>query len=81
MEGIGLYEGYTHMANLFLSKKENVDSNLELQERIWKILKEDQETDGGITRLTSGDFALRIFGNRAQKLQQIAGKIKKLYEN
>ena len=55
--------------------------NLELQEKIWQILDEDSEIDGGITRLTTGDLALRIFGHRAQKLQQIAEKVKKLYEN
>ena len=30
-------------------------------------------------RLTTGDLALRIFGHRAQKLQQIAEKIKEIY--
>jgi len=97
MEGIGMYEGYTHMANLFLSKicsrdgescsqesgtVKSADSaiNLELQEKIWQILDEDSEIDGGVTRLTTGDLALRIFGYRAQKLQQVAEKIKKLYE-
>lgn len=108
MEGIGLYEGYTHMANLFLSKlcnRDNVDGGketnidgmdikkqmnssgtgrtsdrtAELQEKIWKILDEDSEIDGGVTRLTTGDLALRIFGHRAQKLQQIAEKIKEIY--
>ena len=98
MEGIGMYEGYTHMANLFLSKicsrdgescsqesgsVKSADSaiNLELQEKIWQILDEDSEIDGGVTRLTAGDLALRIFGYRAQKLQQVAEKIKKIYEN
>lgn len=108
MEGIGLYEGYTHMANLFLSKlcnRDNVDGGKEtnidgmdikkqmnssgtgrtsdrtseLQEKIWQILDEDSEIDGGVTRLTTGDLALRIFGHRAQKLQQIAEKIKEIY--
>ena len=108
MEGIGLYEGYTHMANLFLSKlcnRDNVDGGTEtnidgmdikkqmnssgtgrtsdrtaeLQEKIWQILDEDSEIDGGVTRLTTGDLALRIFGHRAQKLQQIAEKIKEIY--
>lgn len=85
MEGIGMYEGYTHMANLFLSKisrgqESDASKNLELQEKIWQILDEDSEIDGGVTRLTSGDLALRIFGCRAQKLQQVAEKIKRLYE-
>ena len=108
MEGIGLYEGYTHMANLFLSKlcnRDDVDGGketnidgmdikkqmnssgtgrtsdrtAELQEKIWQILDEDSEIDGGVTRLTTGDLALRIFGHRAQKLQQIAEKIKEIY--
>ena len=104
MEGIGLYEGYTHMANLFLSKwcnRDNVDGGketnidgmdikkqmnssgtertAELQDKIWQILDEDSEIDGGVTRLTTGDLALRIFGHRAQKLQQIAEKIKEVY--
>ena len=108
MEGIGLYEGYTHIANLFLSKlcnRDNVDGGketnidgmdikkqmnssgtgrtsdrtAELQEKIWQILDEDSEIDGGVTRLTTGDLALRIFGHRAQKLQQIAEKIKEIY--
>ena len=108
MEGIGLYEGYTHMANLFLSKlcnRDNVDGGketnidgmdikkqmnssgtgrtsdrtAELQEKIWQILDEDSEIDGGVTHLTTGDLALRIFGHRAQKLQQIAEKIKEIY--
>ena len=31
--------------------------NLELQEKIWQILDEDSEIDGGVTRLTTGDLA------------------------
>ena len=85
MEGIGMYEGYTHMANLFLSKlcdrgdADGLDRTSELKEKIWQILDEDSEVDGGVTRLTTGDLALRIFGHRAQKLQQIAEKIKEIY--
>ena len=86
MEGIGMYEGYTHMANLFLSEiytgQDSTDKeiNLELQEKIWKLLDEEPDTDGGVTRLTTGDLVLRIFAHRAQTLQQLADKIKKLYE-
>ena len=75
MEGIGMYEGYTHMANLFMSKTNNAD-----EEKIWQVLDEEPEIDGGITHLATGDLVLRIFGYRAQKLQKIAGKIKKIYE-
>ena len=81
MEGIGMYEGYTHVANIFLTKLRDTAANLQLQEKIWQILDEASETEGGITRLTTGDMALRIFGQCAQKLQQTAEKIKKLYEH
>lgn len=93
MENIGMYEGYTHMANIFLSKlcarqeSENnhqskiLDANIKLQDKIWEIITEDTEVDGGITQLSTGDFVLRIFGHRAQKLQLIAEAIKKQYES
>lgn len=70
-----MYEGYTHMANLFLS-----GPCTQLQEPIWDIL-EQAEAEGGVTALTQGDLAVRIFGTRAQQLQQTAEKIRQLYEN
>lgn len=89
MEGIGMYEGYTHMANLFFTgicnKKEAFGdsasaSSEDMKEKIWEILEEDPECEGGITRLSQGDYAVRIFGNRAQKLQEITEKIRKIFE-
>lgn len=72
MEGIGMYEGYSHMANIFLSVS---TSQPEIQENITAILDAEKECEGGVTRLAYGDLAVRIFGNRAQKLQQIAERI------
>ncbi len=104
MDGIGMYEGYTHMANIFLTMADNPGLIPDLTESIWQILEESahkggrnetrsqddadtdvkgndaQVCDGGVTRLTGGDLAVRIFGFRAQTLQQIAEKIKNLYE-
>ena len=77
MEGIGMYEGYTHMANLFLSRSEHADA---LLNEIRELLASDPEIDGGATTLSCGDLAVRIFGFRAQKLQQMAEKIKSSYE-
>lgn len=74
MEGIGMYEGYTHMASLFLS-----GSCTALQQPIWDIL-EQSEGEGGVTALAQGDLAVRIFGRRAQQLQQTAESIRQLYE-
>ncbi|MBR4019737.1 MAG: urease accessory protein UreD [Firmicutes bacterium] len=85
MEGIGMYEGYSHMANIFLSGC--VDEagafdggkTLELQEKIWGILEANPDCEGGVSQLASGDLAVRVFGNRAQILQGIAEKIKKIF--
>lgn len=75
MEGMGMYEGYTHMANIFLSSLDE-----DIQEEIWNILDNEEEVDGGVTRLSQGDLAVRIFGKRAQKLQEIAEKIKETWD-
>ena len=47
--------------------------------KIWQIIIQDTEVDGGITQLSTGDFVLRILGHRAQKLQQIADAVKQQY--
>ena len=74
MEGIGMYEGYTHMANIFLT-----GGSEELQQNIWEILEQEPECDGGVTKLVQNDLAVRIFGQRAQKLQEVAEKIKESF--
>ena len=51
-----------------------------LLNEIREILDGDPEIDGGATTLSCGDLAVRIFGHRAQKLQQTAEKIKTVYE-
>ncbi len=97
MEGIGMYEGYSHMANIFLTgcyreaevvfevgrpcgggSAFDAGKTGELQEKIWGILEAEPECEGGVTRLASGDLAVRVFGNRAQKLQEVAERIKGL---
>lgn len=72
MEGIGMYEGYTHMANIFLS-----GPVMDMQEKIWEVLESEKECEGGVTQLVQGDLAVRILGHRAQKLQETAEEIKR----
>lgn len=76
MTELGMYEGYTHMASMFLS----VGPNQSWQEEIVHLLEETKECEGGITRLAQGDFAVRILGTRAQVLEETAAQILKLYE-
>ena len=74
MRGLGMYEGYTHLANLFLSRP-----GPEVPKEIQKLLDERQ-LDGGVTRLMDGDLAVRIFGMRAQPLEDAAEKIKMIWD-
>ena len=78
MEGLGMYEGYSHMANIFLTTSDREDAR-ELQEKIWRILEENPDCEGGVSQLASGDLAVRVFGNRAQVLQGIAEQIKEIF--
>ena len=73
MRGLGMYEGYTHLANIFLSA-----SFGDLREPVWDMLERETECEGGVTLLPGGDLAVRIFGNRAQILEEAAERIKGL---
>ncbi len=73
MRGLGMYEGYTHLANIFLSA-----SFGDLREPVWEMLEKETECEGGVTLLPGGDLAVRIFGNRAQLLEEAAERIKGL---
>ena len=73
VSGLGEYEGYTHLAHLFLS-----NSFGDLREPVWELLKGEKDCDGGVTMLAAGDLAVRIFGSRAQTLQKAAERIKGL---
>ena len=39
-------------------------------------LEQEPECDGGVTKLVQNDLTVRIFGQRAQKLQEVAEKMK-----
>lgn len=74
MESIGMYEGYTHMANLLLF---GVDT--QAQEKIWKLI-DANDCDGGVTALDPNNLIVRLFGVRAQQLQRISDQLKQLFE-
>ena len=70
MTGLGMYESYTHLANLFFTKRDS-----SIQDAVWELLEQDSEIEGGITKLASGDYTVRILGRRAQKLEQVSRQI------
>lgn len=68
MQGMGMYEGYTHLSSMFVSrsKEEKEDS---FNQHVCQFLKE-KKLEGDITRLAHGDYVIRIFGRRAQELEK-----------
>lgn len=116
MSDVGMYEGYTHVANIFMTAA-NGEMREQLKSAVWEILEAESESgssaagvggsqvggsqvgtdggsevsgsavggrgglcEGGVTELAYGDLAVRIFGSRAQSLQQLSEKIKSAFE-
>lgn len=91
MEGIGFYEGFTHLANLVLV---NLDVDGERFEAMRAYLREQtgvigasavpvdatssEAVAGGITRLESGACLVKLLGHRAQRLQQVMAGVRAL---
>lgn len=92
MEGIGFYEGFTHLANLVLVNLDITPACFDavrayLLEQTGVIgesaavrsgAAEDDAVAGGITRLASGDCLVKLLGHRAQRLQQMLEGVRAL---
>ena len=63
-----------------MSREDILETVTLLLEEIREFLAFDPKIDGGATILSCGDLAVRIFGLRAQRLQQMAEKIKSAYD-
>lgn len=72
MDGVGMFEGYTHLANLLLC---NRDPGSLWQEQVKELLDAGEQIAGGVTQLASGDYIVRILGFQAQKLQELCREI------
>ena len=73
MEEMGMMERFTHQANLFVTKPEDGEH---FCGQVRSLLEEYREScQGGITRLPEGDYAVRLFGWRAQVLEEVSEKI------
>lgn len=77
MEKIGLYEGYSHLLNIFCTKPQG---DAQFTERVHELIEENKDIIGGITVLSHGDFAVRAFGHRAQVLEEVEKRIAELWK-
>lgn len=91
MEGMGLYEGFTHLANLVVLNA-GVDDACFLAARDYlrevtgvigasaaapaSAGTDSEAVAGGITRLASGDVAVRLLGRRAQRLEDVLAQVR-----
>lgn len=75
MSGMGMYESFSHLLNFFCTPPGAPE---EFAAKVWELLDGKSEIQGGITRLASGDFAVRALGHRAQVLEQLEEEIRGL---
>ena len=68
MTGFGMYEGYSHMGTIFLSKSLLKDDSV-AEESFLALLEKVSDLEGGFTRTAWGDYVVRLFAHRAQILE------------
>ena len=65
MEGMGMYEGFTHLANLIFV---NIEKNDSWISKVREILDKTDDIEGGVTRSLAGHVVIKILGKNADKL-------------
>ena len=78
MEETGAYEGHTHLANLLILNRE-LPEGWPDEVRLLFSQAEEEEIQGGVTRLSHG-YVVKILGNPAQELLDLIEKIRMLGE-
>lgn len=93
MEGLGLFEGFSHVANLVVvgagvGEDALLAARDYLREQTGVIgaaagspvgaAEGSEAVAGGITRLGSGDVAVRLLGHRAQRLGDVLARVREL---
>ena len=72
MRNFGMYEGFTHLANMVICNKQKSDDWV-LQVR--ELLDISKDMEGGVTRTSVGHIVVRILGRNAHKLTEITARI------
>ena len=75
MSGMGMYEGFTHLLNLVFF---NIEKSEAWISAVRELLDETPDVEGGVTRIASGDVAVRILGRGAEPLLKISEKIQEM---
>lgn len=75
MNSIGMFEGYTHLANILIC---NCDENDSFIDSASNLIDEFDEVQGGVSKLQSNDIVIKILGKTSQNLMNICDEIIKL---
>ena len=75
MSGMGMYEGFTHLLNLVFF---NIEKSEAWVSAVRELLDKTPDVEGGVTRIASGDAAVRILGRGAEPLLKISEKIQEM---
>lgn len=74
MENLGMYEGFTHMANLLFFNMQDRASDLE---RIREIIAAHPKVEGGASLIGTGDTSVKLLGTSSQDLYDLCTLIVK----
>ena len=72
MKGLGMYEDFTHMANLLFFNMQDKASDLE---KIREMIDANSKVEGGASIIQSGDTSVKLLGHSAQDLFDLCEKI------
>lgn len=72
MERVGMFEGYSHFANMVLC---NCRLGEEHRQAMQNVLHSDQTVQGGISSLHSGDTIIKMLGSSGQQLIDLCQKM------
>ncbi|MGL6201855.1 MAG: urease accessory protein UreD [Lachnospiraceae bacterium] len=77
LEGLCMFEGYSHFASLILM---NLKLGDEMLEYIRTAIAGEKSCTGAVSITGSGDVCIRVLGNRAEDLQRLEGVVKGLLD-
>ena len=75
MNGMGMYEGFTHLLNLVFF---NIEKSENWMGQVRALLDEREDLEGGATRTAGGDAVVRILGRSAESLLKVSEEIQKI---
>lgn len=72
MRGFGMYEGFTHLANLVIC---NVKKYEDAVSSMRELIDDEDDVEGGVTVTAAGHIAVKILGRSGQKLTALTERL------